>query len=82
MSGRSYRNVYRVDAATGKRDLIVKKTVGTVSISPNGRYVLYSQNGQWWSYDATTAKRADLTGKTRANFTDVEDDHLARLVGG
>jgi dipeptidyl aminopeptidase/acylaminoacyl peptidase len=75
MSGRTYRDAYRVDVFTGKRDLIVKKSAGSTIISPNGRYVVYSQNGQWWSYDATTGKRANLTEKSKASFVDLEDDH-------
>jgi len=75
MSGRSYRDVFRVDAVNGKRDPVVTKTTNATAISPSGRYVLYSQKGQWWSYDASTAKRANLTEKTKASFVDLEDDH-------
>ena len=75
MSGRSYRDVSRVDATTGKRALIVARTIGTTTISPSGRHVLYSQKGQWWSFDATTGQRANLTEKSRATFVDLEDDH-------
>lgn len=75
MSGRSYRDVFRLDATTGKRDPVITRTIGTTSMSPNGRYVLYSQKGQWWSYDATTGRRANLTEKSKASFVDVEDDH-------
>ena len=75
MSGRAYRDVVRIDALTGKRDAIIGRTVGSTSISPSGRYVLYSLKGQWWSYDAATGKRANLTERSRASFVDLEDDH-------
>lgn len=75
LSGRAYRDVYRVDAATGKRDPVITKTIGTTTLSPSGRYVLYAQKGQWWSLDAQTGKRANLTEKTKASFQDLEDDH-------
>ncbi len=75
MSGRSYRDLVRVDATTGKRDPILTRTIGVASISPSGRTVLYSQKGQWWSYDATTGKRANLTEKSSVSFVDLEDDH-------
>jgi len=75
LSGRSYRDVVRVDAATGKREVIATKTISTSVISPSGQYVLYGQKGQWWSYDAATGKRANLTEKTKASFVDLEDDH-------
>ena len=75
LSGRAYHDVYRVDVATGKREPIVSHTVLAATISPSGRYVLYGQKGQWWSYDAQTAKRANLTERARGTFTDLDDDH-------
>ncbi|MCX5754933.1 MAG: prolyl oligopeptidase family serine peptidase [Gemmatimonadetes bacterium] len=75
LSGRSYRDIVRVDAATGKREPVISRTAGTATISPSGRYVLYAQKGQWWSYDAQSGKRANLTDKSKGNFVDVEDDH-------
>lgn len=75
MSGRSYRDVVRVDAATGKRESVITRTTGAASISPTGRFVLYAQKGQWWSFDAATGKRANLTERTKASFVNVDDDH-------
>ncbi len=75
LSGRSYRDIVRVDAATGKREPVISRTAGTATISPSGRYVLYAQKGQWWSYDAQSGKRANLTDKSKGTFVDVEDDH-------
>ncbi len=81
LSGRSYRDVMRVDATTGKRESVISKSIGSASISPSGRYVLYSQKGQWWSFDATSGKRANLTEKTKASFVDLQDDHPTPEAG-
>ena len=75
MSGRQYRDVYRVDVATGKRDKIVTKSLYGASLSPSGRYALYQQDGQWMSLDLTTGARSNLTGKIKSVFVNMEDDH-------
>jgi dipeptidyl aminopeptidase/acylaminoacyl peptidase len=75
MSGRSYRDVYRVDVATGRREQVVPRVVGATSMTPSGKSVLYSQKSHWWVYDAATAKRTNLTEKIRTSFADLEDDH-------
>jgi dipeptidyl aminopeptidase/acylaminoacyl peptidase len=75
ISGRQYRDIYRIDAATGQRKKIITKTVYNPNLSPDGRYVLYTRDGQWWSHDLTTDAEANLTGKTGATFVTAEDDH-------
>jgi dienelactone hydrolase len=75
MSGRPYRDVYRIDIASGKRDKIVTKSLYGASLSPSGRYALYQQDGQWWSVDLTNDSRANLTGKSGVAFANMEDDH-------
>src|SRR4029077_17940271 len=63
------------DLATGRRDRIVTKGVYPASVSPSGRYVLYPQDGNWWTYDLTTKARVNLTGKISSAFVNMEDDH-------
>jgi dipeptidyl aminopeptidase/acylaminoacyl peptidase len=75
ISGRQYRDVYSIDLATGRRDRIVTKGVYPASGSPSGRYVLYPQDGNWWTYDLATKTRVNLTGKIQSAFVNMEDDH-------
>jgi dipeptidyl aminopeptidase/acylaminoacyl peptidase len=75
MSGRAYRDLYHVDAASGKRTQVAAHVIGATATSPSGRYVMYAQKGHWWVFDATAAKRSNLTDKIRTNFADMEDDH-------
>src|ERR1051326_1896754 len=75
ISGRPYRDVYRVDPGTGQRERIVTKTAFPAVASPGGRYVLYAQGEQWWSYDLATRARTNLTGKLQTSFVNMEDDH-------
>ncbi|MEP7000448.1 MAG: prolyl oligopeptidase family serine peptidase [bacterium] len=75
MSGRGVRDVYTIDVATGARDKVLTSSAFGATMSPDGRYVLYSQDGQWWSYDATTKTRANLTANAKSIFVNMEDDH-------
>ncbi|MDA1080552.1 MAG: prolyl oligopeptidase family serine peptidase [Gemmatimonadetes bacterium] len=75
MTGRSYRDVYRVDVGTGNRVQVVAHAIGATAISPSGAHVLYAQKGHWWAFDASTGKRTNLTGKIRSSFVNLEDDH-------
>jgi hypothetical protein len=75
MSGRQYRDVYRVDVATGKRDKILTKSAFGATLSPTGKYAAYEQDGQWWLLDNATGSRTNLTGKIRSTFVNMEDDH-------
>jgi dipeptidyl aminopeptidase/acylaminoacyl peptidase len=81
MSGRDARDVYRVDVATGKRDKLLTKSPFGATLSPSGHYALYQQDGQWWSADLTTSARANLTGKIKSVFVNMEDDHPAERRG-
>jgi dipeptidyl aminopeptidase/acylaminoacyl peptidase len=75
ISGRSYRDVSTVDLATGRREKVLTKVAFAPSMSPSGRYLLYTHDGQWWSYDRTTGARANLTGTIHSAFVNMEDDH-------
>lgn len=75
MSGRQYRDVHRVDLATGKRDKLLTKNLYGATLSPSGRYAMYQQDGQWWSADLSNATRSNLTGKIKSAFVNMEDDH-------
>ena len=75
MSGRQYRDVYRVDVESGRREKIVNKSLYGATLSPSGRYAVYQQDGQWWSIDLSTGARANLTGNTGGVFVNMEDDH-------
>ena len=75
ISGRSLRDVYRVDIASGKRDKVITRTPFAATMSPDGRFLLHSQGGQWWSLDLTTSKASNLTGSINSVFVNMEDDH-------
>lgn len=75
MSGRAVRDVYTVDVSTGKRTKILTKSPFGATLSPTGKHALYQEGSQWWSLDLATGARANLTGKIKSGFVNVEDDH-------
>ncbi|HVT39104.1 MAG TPA: prolyl oligopeptidase family serine peptidase, partial [Gemmatimonadaceae bacterium] len=75
ISGRPYRDVYRIDIATGARAKVVTKTPFAPTLSPDGRYLLYAEGGQWWSLDLASAKATSLTSAIKSVFVNMEDDH-------
>jgi dienelactone hydrolase len=75
MSGRAVRDVYTIDPATGKRTKLLPKAAFGATLSPSGHVALYEQDGQWWSVDLAGGTRANLTGKIKSAFVNMEDDH-------
>lgn len=75
LSGRAVRDVYAIDVATGAREKVATRSAFGATLSPDGRYLTYFQDGHWWSYDRTTKARASLTANIASGFGNVEDDH-------
>jgi dipeptidyl aminopeptidase/acylaminoacyl peptidase len=55
-------DVYLVDGTTGNRKLIREKISGSAQLSPDAKYVLFFDNGHWYSYAIATGKTVDMTG--------------------
>lgn len=75
ISGRSYRDVYAVDIATGEGEKVISHVAFDPAVSPTGRFLLYVHDGQWWVYDRRSSRRSDLTGALGVEFMDTLDDH-------
>src|SRR4029077_18650019 len=75
ISGRQYRDVYTVDLATGKRAKVLTRSGSGATMSPSGKYILYTQGGHWWSQDLATGAKAHLTGQIKSVFVNMEDAH-------
>jgi dipeptidyl aminopeptidase/acylaminoacyl peptidase len=54
-------DVYLIDATTGNRKLIREKISGSAQLSPDAKYVLFFDNGHWYSYVVAGGKTIDLT---------------------
>jgi len=79
VSGRQYRDVYTIDVETGKRTKALPKAQMVPTISPSGRYLLYTvgdtKSGHWFVMDVSTGTKTNLTGSIDSVFVNMEDDH-------
>lgn len=76
MFGRRYVDVYKVDLATGERDVVARRVIPPVWHSPAGKYALTFKDGEYTIYDLTTGAVRNLAKLTPGvTFTDKEDDH-------
>lgn len=68
-----WKDIYVIDASTGKSKKILDKQE-FVRTSPDGKYLLYFKNKNWWTYDIAEGKHRNITKgiDTRfQNFTSV-----------
>ena len=63
MWGEGGDDLYAVDANTGARTLVAQRIRFQPQLSPSGRYIVYFDDGRWWSYDVTGKRKRDLTGR-------------------
>ncbi|MFI5231188.1 MAG: S9 family peptidase [Gemmatimonadales bacterium] len=75
ISGRQYRDLYRIDLATGARAKLATKIPFGPQIAPSGRAYVTVEGSQWWYRDLAGGAPVNLTGKIRSGFVDAEDDH-------
>jgi dienelactone hydrolase len=62
MWGEGGDDLYAVDATTGARTLVAQRIRFRPELSPGGRYIVYFDDGKWWSYDIAKKAKRDLTG--------------------
>lgn len=71
------RDLYIKDLKTGKYDLVLPRFEGrqeNLVCSPEGRYIAYYKDGNWWTYSITSGRHINLTGKLDSEFSDQEYD--------
>jgi dipeptidyl aminopeptidase/acylaminoacyl peptidase len=69
-----YSDSYVIDAATGKRTLVAKKSHGTVTWSPSGKYLLNFDGKDWWTISVPDGKKANLTASLPVKFFNEDTD--------
>jgi dipeptidyl aminopeptidase/acylaminoacyl peptidase len=65
-------DLYAVDATTGARTLVAQRIQFQPQLSPSGRYIVFFDDGHWWSYDIARKAKRDLTGALRGVRFDQE----------
>ncbi len=62
MWGDGAEDVYLIDAMTGDTRRIAEALPFGATLSPGAKYVLYFNEGRWFSYSVSTGREVDLTG--------------------
>ncbi|MFN9100944.1 MAG: S9 family peptidase, partial [Gemmatimonadaceae bacterium] len=73
--GLQKRDVYLVNAKTGEKTLVVKALRAQPSLAPDGRTVLFWDDGNYHAYDVATKVTTNITRGAPTSFIDTEDDH-------
>jgi len=77
----SYRDYYLVDTETGDKKLILKDHQHSVRISPDGKYLVYYKDKQWYMLDASTLEVRQLTRNLGVPFANEDWDYPADVPG-
>ena len=69
-------DLYIVDLTTGKRKLILKKYSSDYSTvpSPNGKFLAYVKEGNWWMYDIEKESHTNITKTIGVSFFRQDQD--------
>jgi len=69
----SFYDIYLVDPRTGERTLVKKKLFGRASMSPNGKYMMWFEDADWYVYDVTKKTTKNITETIDVRFD--REDH-------
>ncbi len=80
LDGQNYVDLYIVDLATGHKRLWMEKFYlpsfqSNPRVSPDGKKLLYGQDGNFFVYDISSDHSVNITEKVPTSFVNTEDDH-------
>lgn len=75
MFGPAYHDLYVIDVATGDRERVVERVQYWEGGSPNGRYLLWLKDDQYYTYDTQQATTTNITADLPVSVVDRDDDH-------
>lgn len=73
----TYANYQIMNLMSGERKDFLKSHTGYISSSPDGLYILYFSDNQWYTYSIPEEKHINLTGELEQPFWNIRDDHPA-----
>jgi dipeptidyl aminopeptidase/acylaminoacyl peptidase len=74
-------DLYLVNLKNGNRDLIVSQLEDRASLSPEGNYVVYYKNKNWYLFDIETHKTRNLTENIKVPFYNEDHDYPSKVPG-
>jgi dipeptidyl aminopeptidase/acylaminoacyl peptidase len=75
MFGPEYHDLYVIDVATGERERVVEKVQYFEGGSPNGQYLLWLKDDQYYAYDVQDETTTNITADLPVSVVDQDDDH-------
>jgi len=70
-----FSDLHLVDLDDGSRRLVARKLSEDPSLSPDGRFVLYYQDGHWHLFDGESGASRNLTAGLPVSFADEDHDY-------
>jgi len=70
-----YSDFYLVDLASGKRKLVLSAHQGRPALSPDGKFLGWFDEGDWFLMDASSLKSRNLTAELDVPFADEDWDY-------
>ncbi|MBM3419969.1 MAG: S9 family peptidase, partial [Bacteroidetes bacterium] len=65
---------YLINTLTGERKKLLEQFSSVYGSSPDGKYILYFRDKNWWVYDIYKASHKNLTEKVPSVFWNTRDD--------
>ncbi len=75
LDGRRFQDVYVFDMTTGERRLALKRARWYNGASPDGKSLLYYEDGNYHVYAMDSGQSRNITLNVPTSFVDTEDDH-------
>jgi dipeptidyl aminopeptidase/acylaminoacyl peptidase len=76
-----FADAYLVNVKTGQSKLAFEKTIANFNsfprTSPDGKYLLYFKDKNWWTYNIATGANTNITANIKTEFWNTRDDHPA-----
>lgn len=79
MFGRPWEDIYLIDVQTGERRQIVEHVRYFLGGSATGRYLLWFDGEDYWTYDIETDSKSNITDGVAARFDDADYDYPAEI---
>ena len=75
LDGRRFQDVYVIDMTTGQRRLALKRARWYNGPSPDGKSLLYYEDGHYHVYSMESGQTRNITLSAPISFVNTEDDH-------
>jgi dipeptidyl aminopeptidase/acylaminoacyl peptidase len=77
--GRPAADLYLADLGTGLRTRLRDNVIDRyVQVSPNGKYLLFLQDDQYWTINLTTRAAVNITKNAATSFVDKDSDETVK----